>query len=172
METQTGKEKKKTGGKVGKPPINDPDDKTTKGRPLKYSGEYHPLLVEIMAQAGMTDAQMATKLGIAESTFHKWKNDFPQFSEALKRGKSTPDDQVQAALFRRAIGFERHDAVKVFMPAGAKAPGYAKYTEYFPPDVMAIIYWLNNRRPDRWKKNPEGNPGEGDDNRLVIDFKE
>ena len=26
MATQTGKEKKKTGGKVGKPPINDPDD--------------------------------------------------------------------------------------------------------------------------------------------------
>ena len=25
------------------------------------------------------------------------------------------------------------------------------YTEHVPPDVTACIYWLKNRRPDRWR---------------------
>ena len=26
-----------------------------------------------------------------------------------------------------------------------------KYTEYYPPDPTSMIWWLKNRRPDRWR---------------------
>ena len=26
-----------------------------------------------------------------------------------------------------------------------------KYIEYYPPDPTSMIYWLKNRRPDRWR---------------------
>jgi hypothetical protein len=41
-----------------------------------------------------------------------------------------------------------HDAVKIFMPAGAKKPVYAPYVEHVPPDVTAAIFWLKNRDPE------------------------
>jgi hypothetical protein len=41
--------------------------------------------------------------------------------------------------------------VKIFMPAGAKAPIYAPYVEHVPPDVTAQIFWLKNREPARWR---------------------
>jgi hypothetical protein len=41
--------------------------------------------------------------------------------------------------------------VKIFMPAGAKAPVYAPYVEHVPPDVTAAIFWLKNRDPAHWR---------------------
>ena len=50
------------------------------------------------------------------------------------------DDLVENALLRRATGYE--DA------AGKPVP----------PDVRAAMYWLENRRPDRWKRRREAPP--------------
>jgi hypothetical protein len=73
-----------------------------------------------------------------------------QFSGALKVGKNEADDRVERSLYQRAVGYT-YDAVKIFMPAGAKAPIYAPYVEHVPPDVTAVIFWSKNRRPDRWR---------------------
>jgi hypothetical protein len=74
----------------------------------------------------------------------------PQFGEALKIGKSEADDRVERSLYQRAVGYT-YPAVKIFMPAGAKAPIYAPYEEHVPPDVTAGIFWSKNRRPDKWR---------------------
>jgi hypothetical protein len=50
----------------------------------------------------------------------------------------------------RANGYS-YDAVKIFMPAGAKKPVYAPYVEHVPPDVTAGIFWLKNRDPAHWR---------------------
>lgn len=126
-----------------------------KGRPSKYNADFTPLLAETLASKGLTDRQIAEKLGITESTINKWKIDYPVFSESLKRGKEAPDDMVEASLFKRAIGFENEKAVKIFMPANAGGPVYAPYTEIVHPDVTACIFWLKNRRPDRWRDKQE-----------------
>jgi hypothetical protein len=41
----------------------------------------------------------------------------------------------------RAVGYS-YDAVKIFMPAGAKKPIYAPYVEHVVPDVTAGIFWM------------------------------
>ena len=45
------------------------------------------------------------------------------------------DDLVEDALLRRATGYEDASGKPV------------------PPDIRAAIYWLENRCPDRWKRN-------------------
>src|ERR1035441_47383 len=60
--------------------------------------------------AGFTDLQVADFFGVAESTIHKWKHDFPKFSESLKKGKEDADADVARSLYERAMGFE-HNAV-------------------------------------------------------------
>jgi hypothetical protein len=53
-------------------------------------------------------------------------------------------------LYQRAVGYS-YDAVKIFMPAGAKKPIYAHYVEHVPPDPTSMIFWLKNRDPARWR---------------------
>ena len=120
------------------------------GRPSKYDKELHPKLAKAYAMAGLTDAQMAAEFDVALSTVSLWKTEHPEFSEALKAGKAIPDNKVEACLFKRATGYN-HKAVKIFMPAGAEEPVYAPYIEHWAPDVTAQIFWLKNRRPDRWR---------------------
>lgn len=119
------------------------------GRPSKYKPEYC-LVVKYMAIQGLTDVQMAKELKVSEKSFNEWKKKYPEFLQSLKKGKEIPDDEVEKSLFNRATGYS-HDAVKIFMPAGAKEPVYAPYTERFPPDPTSMIFWLKNRRPDKWR---------------------
>jgi hypothetical protein len=125
------------------------------GRPPKYNQSIHPQLAEAWAASGKTDKQISEKLGVSESTLNAWKTTHPEFSESIKRGKEAPDDQVEASLFSRAIGYNNPNAVKIFMPANAEAPVYAPYTEHYAPDVTAQIFWLKNRRPERWREKSE-----------------
>lgn len=146
------------GARSGKKPV----EKRPEGRPPKYNPDIHPALAEAWAAAGRTEIQIAEKFGVVESTISRWKNEYTEFSEALKKGKVEPDDLVEACLFARATGYD-HEAVKIFMPAGASAPVYAKYIEHYPPDVAACFIWLKNRRPEKWRERweltgPNGGP--------------
>lgn len=131
------------------------------GRPTKYKPEYC-LSVEYMARSGMIEKEMAEKIGVSEVTFNAWKNEYPEFLNALTRGKEDIDDQVERALYKKATGF-REPAVKIFMPAGFDKPVYAPYDEYYPPDTAAAFIWLKNRRKNKWRDRIEHTGADGHD---------
>lgn len=137
------------------------------GRPPKYKPEYASQAQEICERFGATDYDLARIFKVTQRTVERWKLKYPEFCRALKIGKDGPDDRVERALFTRAVGYH-HDAVKIFMPAGAKKPVYAKYVEHHPPDVTACAIWLNNRRPDKWRQKPEGNAEEGEERAARV----
>lgn len=126
------------------------------GRPTEYKKEYC-LAAEAFAMLGMTDKQIAEKFKVTETTLNNWKNKHPEFVESLKKGKEEPDDKVERSLFERATGYVNKNAVKIFMPANAPEPIYAPYEEHVAPDVTAQIFWLKNRRPDRWRDKQDLN---------------
>jgi hypothetical protein len=78
------------------------------GRKSKYHSHVEPRLfeVECWARDGLVDEQIAMKLGVAYSTLKEYKNQFPAFSAALKRGKEIVDAEVENALLKRALGYE------------------------------------------------------------------
>ena len=57
-------------------------------------------------------------------------------------------------MFQRAIGFS-HEVEKVVQSGGK--PVTVKYTEHYPPDTAALVFWLKNRQRRRWhdKVEPE-----------------
>lgn len=123
------------------------------GRPSKYN----PAFCEIahtLAAEGATDVEIADALEIHVATYYRFKAEHPEFREATQLGKEAADDRVEVSLFHRAVGYT-HDAVKIFMPAGASAPVMAPYREHFPPDTAAASLWLRNRRPDKWRDKVE-----------------
>ncbi len=118
------------------------------------------MLAEYLARSGMDDSEIAGKLGISEKTLNNWKTAHKKFFQSLKNGKEGIDDGVERALLRRAMGFYREHAVKLFYDKNTGEVVQGEYTEYFPPDVTACIFWLKNRRKEKWRDRIE-HTGEG-----------
>lgn len=123
--------------------------------------------VEGWARDGLTDEQIAHNIGIAERTFTDWKDRFPAISAALKKGKAPVDIQVENALLKRALGYDYEEiTTEIFdMPDGTQRKHIKKVTKMVVPDTTAQIFWLKNRRPDKWRDKVEGAP-EGNNDLL------
>lgn len=84
-------------------------------------------LLESWARDGLTEAQIAGNIGISAKTLLNWrKRSIPIFL-ALKKGKEVADFQIENALFKSALD----------------------------GNVTAQIFWLKNRRPDKWRDRQE-----------------
>ena len=117
------------------------------GRPTKFDGRYVEE-ARRLAMLGATDTEMASFWEVTEQTLNNWKRAHPEFFESLKAGKLEADGRVAQSLFRRALGYE-HEAVKILQYEGA--PVIVPYTEKYPPDTTAAIFWLKNRRKADWR---------------------
>lgn len=122
------------------------------GRPSKYSPQFHPKLAELLAARGLTDREISAELEITEATLNNWKKRDSKFFESLKKGKDRVDDRVESALLRNALGYDEDD-VKIFQYEGE--PVIVPYTKRHKPDVTSQIFWLKNRRPERWRDKKE-----------------
>jgi len=100
-----------------------------------------------MTALGMTDEEMAKKLGISRSTFSAWKVEYPIFAKILKEGKEKFDtDVVEKTLLKRATGYEYEEREYKGQRKLVK-----RVVKQLAPDVTALIFWLKNRNPLRWK---------------------
>lgn len=135
-----------------------------KGKFQKWLEPDGLLLLEGWARDGLTDEQIAHNCGCGVRTLYDWKEQYPQILQALKKGKEVVDIQVENALLKRALGY-RYDEVtreKVKDPV----TGFSclsttkKVTKEVLPDTTAQIFWLKNRRPDKWRDRVDINaPG-------------
>ena len=85
------------------------------------------LLLEGWARDGLTDEQIASNIGIGYSTLQTWKGKYQDIQDSLKKGKEVVDYAVENALLKNAL----------------------------KGDTTAQIYWLKNRRPDKWRDRVE-----------------
>jgi hypothetical protein len=99
---------------------------------------------------------MAGFFGVSRQTIDAWKNAHSEFLDALKEGKGLADAEVADRLFKRATGYE-HAAVKIVANANTGQEHIVNYTERYPPDTTACIFWLKNRRPDLWRDKTDQN---------------
>lgn len=133
------------------------DTKHPGGRPTKYNPEFHPLLAESLARNGLTNDQISEKLDINPSTLAAWMNEHSEFSKAIKAGKEEPDSKVERSLFELATGYS-HDVEKPMVVGDGEGISHieiAKYRERMAPHPTAIIFWLKNRKPKKWRDKQE-----------------
>jgi len=76
-----------------------------------------------LASAGLIIAEMAAAWGVSATTVYNWQKAHPEFLAALKEGADTVDDQIEQSLYKKAL----------------------------KGDTTAMIFWLKNRRPNRWR---------------------
>ena len=97
------------------------------------------------ARAGLTDEQMAKNVGIAPSTLYAWKAMYPE----------VVDLEVENTLLKRALGYDYYEETEELRFNNAsgeyKMTVTKRVKKSVPPDVTALIFWLKNRMPDKWK---------------------
>lgn len=147
----------------------------------KYERVVEPKLdvVEGWCREGLTIEEIAKNLEISKTTFYKYIREHSELSERLKKGKDVADYKVENELYKKTQGYK----VTVKKPIKVKEVIYdngkrVKEIErveiveqeiYCPPELGAQIFWLKNRRPDKWKdKIPESNDKEGTETGIVI----
>lgn len=134
------------------------------GRTGKFAEWLTPdglLRIEGWARDGLTDEQIAHNIGVTAKTLYEWENKFGEIRDALKKGKAPVDIEIENALLKRAKGYTvtvkkpiKIKTKKQLKDKGTIEEEHIEFVDeevYIPPDTTAQIYWLNNRRPDRWR---------------------
>ena len=141
--------------------------KITKYEEWKNNGELDNklLLIEAWARDGLTDKQISKNLGISEFSFYEYKNKYPMFSKALKKGKEVVDIEVENALYKKALGYsviikKAFKLREILYKDGKKTKEferieYADEEVHIPADTTAQIFWLKNRKKEQWREKQE-----------------
>ncbi len=144
------------------------------GRPTKYKPEFDAQAAKL-CELGATDSDLAEFFDVTTRTIDNWKIVHEGFFQAVKNAKDAADDRVERSLYQRAVGYQT-EAVKIFMPAGSEKPVYAPYRENIQPDTTAAIFWLKNRRKDKWRDvnrneqtGPDGGPIQTENHHVGLD---
>lgn len=113
------------------------------GRPSKYKEEYAEQAYNYCL-LGAIDEQLAVFFSVDVSTIHRWKADYPEFCDSIKKGKEVADLEVVQSLKKRATGMRVKKQV-------LKEGEIFELEDELPPDSTAMIFWLKNRQPDFWR---------------------
>lgn len=136
------------------------------GRPTKYRSVFCKQ-AKALTKLGATDIELARFFEISVDTLNAWKLQHPKFSASLKLGKAPSDKRIEQSLFNRGRGYS-YESEEIFLVdvtleipgATPTDPKVIKRTKealrvpvikHVPPDPTSMIFWLKNRRKDRWR---------------------
>lgn len=145
----------------------------------KYETHVSPYLgkIENWARKGATAKEIAGKLRIAYSTFRKYLDlggqgdgRYAALAEAFTQACEEPDDNVEAALYKRACGFEYVETRREqkLDRAGNVVELVTTTNKVVPPDPTSAMFWLTNRQPGKWSYKPQEEPEKDGDGSGVV----
>ena len=122
-----------------------------RGRKSKWDTHVLPNLDRIpkWRRDGMTEEQICKKLDVGVSTFNRYKTQYRELREALKKGKEHLIEELEDSLYKKAMGFE-YEEVKTYIlqgDDGKTRQKVEKHKRYAQPDTGAIAFVLKNLVP-------------------------
>lgn len=112
------------------------ETKKINGRPPIYRDEFS-VQAGKLALLGMKDTELAQYFGVTVECIDKWKQNHPNFLQAIKENREISDIDVVVSLRKRALGYTASDGKDI------------------PPDTTAAIFWLKNRQGKYWREKQE-----------------
>ena len=119
-----------------------------------------------LASAGLTMEKAEEYLMLAKGALKKLAIRSAEFSKRFLNAELTCCIEIEKALVRKAKGYDSTEITEIYVPVypedipensipKLKLKEVRHVKKYIPPDNTAAVYILNNRRPERWSKNPE-----------------
>ena len=121
--------------------------------------------------AAKTDEEMIGAMGVAASTFYRWRAEHEEIENAITAGRTGALGQanvraVEASLLDRCLGglqivmkgFKIKDVEYDERGRRIRETEHVELvaeTTYVPADTNAIKFFLTNRAPERWKNKTE-----------------
>ena len=148
------------------------------GRKNKYFTHVQSRLEEIghWCREGLVETEICKRLGVGISNWERYKNAFRELRDSLKKNKEIADYRVEKALYLRACGYEYEEvteepAVDVIVEALRRGEKFSRdeirelvddamivtklVKKHLAPDPVSMIFWLKNRKPDKWRVKQE-----------------
>lgn len=130
----------------------------------KYGKKMVEKIVGLIKSDTYTIAEICGQAGINMATYHRWRNEYPDFEEAIKEAE---EERMQAmvqvakkSLLRKLQGYDVTETVVVTVPGKEKDKNgqfkpkikEQKTTKkHVAADTAAIIFTLTNGDPDHWR---------------------
>ena len=133
------------------------------GKHTTFKPEYIELARSVCEKFGASDIELAAVLKCKVSRMLHWQHDFPTFQQAIREGRDLhATSKVEKTLLKRALGYSYKEVVTkqtvLRVPQGRgkpviKLPAIETtiYKKRQAPDVTAILFFLQNRNPNRWR---------------------
>lgn len=127
--------------------------------------EDHLDQIESWVENNNTDKEIAGKLGIAYSTFRKYKVANAALKGRIAMAKDKKSQEVEKALFKKCIGYKYKEKVATKIKTETLAEDgktilviesvdISEIEKYSGPDLAAQKLYLTNRSGTKWKENP------------------
>lgn len=107
------------------------------------------LYLQSWANDGLSNIEIAKKMGVCEDTFYRWCNQEPRIKSAVMRGRDTMTMDVENMLYKCAMGF------KYTEQQVTKDGDIVEVERFYEPSAEAQKFILTNRRKDKWKSKQE-----------------
>lgn len=125
------------------------------GRPNKYEANVKPRFDEILEwlKTGATEKEIAENLGVNQRVFCKYKKQYSELNELIKKGRKQPVQALKAALYKKAVGFE-YTEIKTI---NSEKNGFTTetYKRYSAPDPTAALMLLKHwDKEEEWTSDP------------------
>lgn len=126
------------------------------GRPSPYKSEYAHIAYEVCKASGAINPKLAKIFKVTPSTISLWMKKYPEFSGAIKAGKDEFNlATAENCLFKRLRGYRYKETTKenVVNPITKELELTVTkvVTKEVPPSDTALIFFLKNRDPERWR---------------------
>lgn len=120
------------------------------GRKGKYGTHVQPFLSQIEEwYQDLDERQIADRLGVAVSSFEKYKSEHKELRDVLKKGKQQLVAELKATLKKKAKGFTYEEIKTTIKKIGEREiKTIEKYKKYAQPDTGAIHLLLKNLDSD------------------------
>ena len=126
----------------------------------KYGKKVVEQIVGLIKSDTYTIAEICGQVGISLSTYHRWKDEYEEFSTAIEEAHEARMQffvqEAKKSLLKKIQGYEVTETKVVTVPTKGdpSKPTIKEQTtqkKHIQPDTAAIIFTLANGDPLRWR---------------------
>jgi hypothetical protein len=134
-----------------------------RGRPLSVTPDIIQRAYYACAECGANLGQLSKLLPVSLHTLNNWMRYDKAFRSVVRQGMDVfNSSKAEKSLLKRALGYEFDEVVEQDVELYGKnslgmkvlVPAHKTTTTHrvLPPDVGALVFYLTNRDPSRWRQ--------------------